>query len=365
VSNYRLTMYDPFGANPVDLGRFEQLEWARVVNGVGAATITVPYTLPWSIFRRDNRILIERQAGAAWETAGETIYFLRRWGLELEGGLYKYSLLAFDANDLLRRRIVAYAAGSAQAKKAAAPATNLMKAVVRENLGALSTGTGRDLSDYLTIPPNDGAGASIAKAFSRRQVLTVLQEVALSSALAGTYVAFDIVASTVAALTFRTYTGQRGADRRYPGGSAVVLSPEQGNLTSLKQVFDATEEATVAYAGGQGEGEERAVATATDSARLAASPFNRIEIFKDARNTDTEAALQDEADATLRAARPKRIFAARVNDTAGTQFGVHYRFGDYVTAQFAGESFDCRIEAVKVTVAGGDETVDVQLRSET
>lgn len=364
---YRVTLFDPFGGNPLVLDEVASLTWARTVNSVGALALTLPLRYPLARFARDGRLLVERQAvaGGAWRVVGETIWFVRR-AVRATGATGERTLqvTAFDALHLLGRRIVAYAAGSAQASKGGA-ADDLIKAVVRENLGGLATDAGRDLSGYLTVAPDVGAGASVEKAFSRRNVLTVCQELAAASAEGGRYVAFDVVADGPDALTFRTYAGQRGADHRWPGGSPpVLLSPEAGTLEMVTTVFDATDEVTFVYVGGQGEGEARAVATATDGARAAASPFNRIEAFRDARNTEDEGALQDEAAARLREGRPRRLFEAAVVETAGLRFGVDFGFGDFVTAQHERERLDCRIETVRVAVVGGEERVEVRLRSE-
>lgn len=109
------------------------------------------------------------------------------------------------------------------------------------------------------------------------------------------------------------------------------------------------------------------IATASDPTRIAASPFGRIELWKDSRNTEDATALQDEANATLRSRRPRQLFAGKVVDTPESAFGVHYNFGDFVTGEFDGSVFECRLDAFRLTVGqnGASETIDINLRVET
>ena len=66
----------------------------------------------------------------------------------------------------------------------------------------------------------------------------------------------------------------------------------------------------------------------------------------------------------VRAGRPKRVFEATVLDVPGTQYGVHWNFGDKVTAEYAGEVFDVSIDAVSVSVRDGEERITARLRAE-
>lgn len=344
------------------------LEYLRAVNQVGALTLTLPPAFPLTYLQRDGRVLVYRSVAdvpprldmdAVWLIVG-----VQR--LLSERGEQRTVVTAVDAVDLLRRRIVAYAAGSAQAAKTAA-ADDLIKAVVRENLGSSATDTSRQLSPSLfSVSADITQGISISKAFSRREVLKVCQEVADACAQAGTYLAFDVVWNG-ATLEFRTYTQWRGVDHRFPGGAnPVLLSPDTGSLTAASYATDYRDEVTYAYAGGQGEGSDRAVGTSTDSTRATLSPFARIEAWVDARNTASSTTLADEADAAVRAGRPRVLFSCTVNaDSPGAMFGKEYGFGDVVTAQAFGVNVDCRLDAVGVKVMPDSETVTVTARSVT
>lgn len=370
MSEYTVLLYDAYGVPLTELGQFSYLELVRSEMGVGSLTLHLPPDYDAYLFSEgdlivDRRIEVYRQPfGGAAYLEGET-QFLLRDGTQVSEATQRTELSCPDANDLLARRIVAYAAASAQASKTIDPADDMLKAIVRENLGALATDTDRDWSAYLMVAPDFSLGPNLSKAFSRRNVLTVLQEIAQASAEAGTYLTFDVVRVDAAMLDFRTYTGQRGIDHRWPGGvSPVLLSEGRGSLRDVRSARKHRDEITYVYAGGQGEEAARTIGTASDTARIGQSPFGRIEQFVDARMTSDAASLADEADAALRAGQPRKSFSAQFAETPGVVYGLHIRWGDYVTAERAGESIDCRLSTIQITVSEGRENIGLSLRAE-
>lgn len=353
---------------------FVSLDMARSENNIGALTLVLPSLYDNFIFAGDdvaldNRIEVNRSInGSSFYLEGETQWLVRHAQKILTAdGQRLTKVYAVDAIELLTRRIVAYAAGSAQADKSATAADNLVKAFVRENLGSLATDTARDLSTYLTVQANLTLAPTIAKACSRRNVLEVLQEIAMASAIAGTYLAFDIIAVTSSSLEFRTYIGQRGIDHRASSGAAVFIGPDFGNMSDVVRGYDHLDEWTYVYAGGQGEGEARSIATASDTVRIALSPFNRIEKFIDSRQTSDviTGALQDEADQALRDGRSRKTFTGQFIDTPACLYGLNVSYGDYVTAQFDNESINCRMSKVNIKIEDGKETINIRLISDT
>ncbi len=262
-------------------------------------------------------------------------------------------------------RFVNNYAGSAQALYAAAPADNQIKQVAREQIGVNVSVNARYIPQ-ISIDPNLGLGASVAKSFAWRDCLKTMQEFASASTTAGVYIAFDIVADTPTTLTFRTFAQQRGVDHRFPGGiNPVLISPELGNLGEVVFSQDYRDEITYVLAGGKGDGSSRLTASAQDTVRQGLSPFGLREYFKDATQYDTTTGLAAEADATLRSGRAKTIFQCRLIDMPDSRYGVDWSWGDYVTAQAFGQLIDCRIDAVSVSVkpGAGYERIDAWLRS--
>lgn len=375
MATYELALQTPRGVTLAALGGpgtdtagVLRLEYVRAVNQIGAMTLTLPPSVPLSYLQRDGRILVYRSTpGATPRLDMDAVWLIVGVKRALsERGEQVTIVKAVDAVDLLRRRTVAYAAGSSQAAKTD-EADDLIKAVVRENLSGSATDSLRRIdADLFVVSGNTSQGVSISKAFSRRNVLTVCQEVADASTQAGTYLAFDVVWNG-AALEFRTYAQWRGVDHRFPGGvNPIILSADTGSLTAVEYAIDYSSEVTAAYAGGQGEGTSRAIWRTIDTARAALSPFAWCEVFVDARDTADSNDLESEADAAVRGGRPRVLFSGTVNaDAPGAMYGRDYGFGDVVTAQAFGVNVDCRLDAVQVALSAERETVGITARSVT
>jgi hypothetical protein len=369
ATQYYIELGNVTGVRVAVIEDSDRLECALRVNDVSSIFLTIPYYKYVSLVQvPDGRLKVFRSVdGGPFYLLGETLWLLRKptYTLDSRGRLALY-LTGYSANHLFKRRIVAYNAGSAQAGMTD-EADDMMKAIVNQNFSSGATDTARQLSSSLfTIQPNLSLAPSITKTFPRHNVLTVLQEIAETSAIAGTYLAFDTVVSDIATdlLEFRTYIQQRGIDHTSPSGTnPVILAHELGNLTDLKLIYDYTDEINYVYAGGQGEGSNRVIQTASDDVRIALSPFNRIEGWRDARNDAAAAAVLAEARSGLREGRPKKIFSGKANDTLTTRFGREYDLGDQITAQFLGTSIDCRVDAVHILMADGKEDVDFELQS--
>jgi hypothetical protein len=387
MANYTLWLSTSTGERLAVLDTFVSLEYQRVVNHTGHASVfdaqaTLPLrlvtyadALPIQAIGRDSRLHIwrttETLAASGQQTVlphtqeldTETTWFVRRIRTLLaETGQRLVELGAVPAIDLLASRIVAYPTGSQQAVKSG-PADDVIKAIVRENMGFLAANSDRDLSARLTVAPDVGLAPTVQKSFARRNLLDVLRELAEASAEAGTMLAFDIVSPTPERLEFRTFVGQRGTDHSFPDGSnPVVLSPDTGTLTHAERTIDYSSEATVVYAAGQGADAQRRLAQVSDQDRLRGSPFAWRERLLDARHIGSDSDLAAEARAALTAGRPRHTFQAEIVSRPGSTYGQHWRWGDRVTAVVAGEVLTCHIEAVQVAVANGQEMVRAHLR---
>ena len=372
MATFSIYLDDAFGTRLADASNFITLSYTRVVNGVGSLTLVLPGDFPMQYVRApDGRIEVWRRLASGREyLETDTIWLIKKVVQRIEAsGLQTIVVEADTALSVLREpgRYVAYFAGTAQTTYAAGPADDQIKQVARENIGS-SANASRNLSAYISIDPNLGLGASVAKSFALRDCLKVMQEFANSSTTAGTYIAFDIVADTPTTLTFRTFAQQRGVDHRFPSGIIpVLISPEMGNLGEVVFAQDYRDEITFVAAGGKGEGSDRLAASAQDNARIGASPFGWREYFKDATQYDTTTGLAAEANAVLRGGRARTIFQGRLIDMPDSRYGVDWAWGDFVTAQAFGRLIDCRIDAVSVSVkpGAGYERIDAWLRSDT
>ena len=370
MADYQVELLNQYGVKLSQLEGFALLDYVRVVNDIGSLVIVIPeiydrYLFSGTDIVKDNRIDVGRRVGLGQFNRDMDTQWLVVDGHKIlnDRGERLTKITCVDLIQLLTRRIVAYNSGTSYASKTD-QADDMMKAIIRENFGSLATDTDRDWSAYLSVEADFGLGQSIGKAFSRRKVLPVLKELANASYQAGTYIAFDIVATSQTTMLFRTFAGQRGIDRRHPTGiNPLILGPEFGNLANVDRGYNHSNEITYAYAGGQGEGASRLIGTASDTTRIGASPFGRIEGFADARTTNDATQVQDEARSLVKSGVPINTFNGKIVDTQSTIYGLHYGFGDIVTANFEGEIIDCYIDKIRVRVTQDGEFVEPQLRA--
>ena len=375
TTTYECRICDPFGqllasvSNFVDspTGGGAALGYCLNVGNVGALRLTLPATFDSSLLLLDGRIGVWRSINRRPPALdGETVFFIRTWEYTDD----TTTVTAYSANHLLSRRIVDYFAGTSYSLKSAVAAGNQIKAFVSENMLAGIVGADRqgvetqaDLSAYLTNQANLGDGQSIAMQCAWRNLMDVAREIADASTFAGTYLAYDIVAPTESTLQLRTYATVRGVDHRASSGDPVILSPESGNLANCRLIIDRADEVTFAVAGGGNTQSNRLIATSIDTARVAESPFNRIERFGDYTNITDPTALQDIADAMVRAGRPRIEFTADVVETDGATRGIDYDYGDMLTATFRSQQYDCRLDVIEVAVGGGGQYSRAKIRS--
>ena len=368
LTTFRLA--DPLGVFLTEIANYAS--YTYVLNcspgQVGVLELELPQSFNTALLLRDGRI-------GPWRSiSGRTPYNDNGAQYTIETIRYTSTstlVRAYHATGLMDRRIIAYAAGSAYASKAATFADDQIKTFWKENAGASISSADRDgvetqadLSAYITTQANLGTGASVAKAAARRSLLAVAQELAEASSTAGTYLTFEIIAPTESTLELRTYTTQRGVDRRASTASPVILREQAGVLENASLTIDYHDEVTFVVAGGQGEGTARLIATALDTTRMGVSPFGRIETFADMSNVNSAAGLQDDADSGLRNGRPIITFTGDLIETPALTRGIQFDLGDMLTAEDpqTHQQYDVRLDMVQESSSG---TSRIALRSVT
>lgn len=346
--------------------QFHKLEYVLVENDIGALTLTLPDTYSSTLFATDTILEVYRTLDGVTSLEGETIWFVRDTSLTLnQAGEWLFTVVAFDAKELLKRRIVNNYAGSAQAAKTD-QADDMMRAIVREQLGSSASSDAAGIRYIIGVEADQGANLAISKSFAWRNVLAVLQDIAGEVLNAGQHIAFHVVKNTGSfnELEFKARSGQWGIDHSQSSGQAIVFSPDNGSLSDIQILFDARDEITVGRGGGEGEGELRQLATGYVPSAVARSYWNRREAFVDARNTRTLAQLASEVSAYVISKLARWRFTGKVQQTDDLEYGVEYRWGDKVVASAHGLSFDSIIKIVHVTADAGGETIDITLSAE-
>ncbi len=352
----RIELLDPF-----------EFEFSRVLNGYGFGKFVVAFDeVLFNLVGVDYQVHVYR----AWDGGQLSLYnaYLIRNKAATDFATHEQEMTfrGPDIRELLARRIVAFAADSSQALKTD-NADDMMKAIVDENLGA-SAAAARDISgDGLSIQADSATGASITKAFAWKNVLTTLQQIADTSAIAGTPIYFDFALSVsdpvTGALAFEFQTFGDFADRDIRSSTipGVAFSKEFGNLAMVHYEEDYVTEANYIYAGGQGTGAQREVVEVSDSDRINASIFNRRELFANASGASTTAGITGIANERLNDKRPRKIAHAELLDTDDTTFVKDWDVGSLVTVRAFGQSFDELIKAVSVQLGrNGAEQINAR-----
>lgn len=384
-TSYYLIINDALGNRMAVIQDYESLTVKRTVNGVGALVFIIPGYYSIDTIKVDGIVELWRAPrGGSWRLEFQQLWFIReRYKVIVRGRRY-WHIVAYDLNYLLgdpsakTGRIVAYTSDfrvtetvfdGAFTDKAGA-ADDVLKRVARENVGDLATDTNRNLSAYLSFQAAFSAAASVKVKMERRNLLSIFQELCQASTTAGTYLAFDILCLTppnsgAFSIELQTFTLQRGLDHRLTSNQPVLIGPDFGNLDDVTLGFVNTTEVTYVYAAGQNESANQPLITSSDSARINLSPFNRRETFVSVGQTADLAVIQDEADTKLRAGRPLLTLTGTLIETDQARYGIHWNFGDYVTAQVDGYSFDARIDTVQLVFSReAGEVISTQIRAE-
>lgn len=367
--DYVVKVYNPNGQLLAIVKDFHRLEYGRAENVLGALELTLPgevYPLDW--FGRDTLLAVEYRGALELET----LWFTRLVTRDKRGGGNNTILTAYDALYLLgdpdnnAGRIVPYDAADATYTDLTDFADDMMKTIISQNLGAGALDADRDISALLDIAADTSLGPVVTKEFAKALVLPVLQELGDAAAEAGTRVLFDIVctrqpaAGTDVLFEFRTYIGQRGQDLR----GLLIVGSDRKNLEDVIVTEDYSTEVTVCYAGGIGTEGTRPVEERSNAARLGASRWNRREMFLDENSTEDTTALQDAADNAIYAHRPRRRVSGRIVQSPGTRYRVDWNYGDAVTVQEEGVTFDSRVTTVRVSVTPQKEEINTELVGE-
>ncbi len=333
MSHYDLWFYSPWGVPYGVLPTPLRLSYRRVVNETGhypadgiANRLPLLLTLPDTAdllarLEPDSRIEIWRNGRLEMETC----WLVQRVRQVVQpDGRRVLEVGAVPAISLLTRRIVAYPADSPQANRSGA-ADDLMRAVVRENMGAAAD-PARDLSDWLRVAADVSAAPVVPLTAARQVVLDVLQRLSAAARAAGTRLYFDLIWRTPWLLEFCVFVGARGRDRTLPAAQ-LVLSPDMPEVQLLARSHDAEDTVTLVYAAGQGSGAGRVLAVGEDLARSRHSPFGRRERLLDARAHRTDAQLAAAAAQALIAGRPRHTIQARLHSTPACAYGQHWHWG--------------------------------------
>lgn len=365
--SYELWLCAPSGQRILFLEDVLSFSYTRALNTVGAWSVTMPDTFNLALVKPDARIQIWRRAEESGSPQIEMVGFLRKPVFQTDDrNMTTIVLNGPDILDILRRRIVAYpATDTLSESNKSGKADDMLKAIVRENLGSSATAARNLTALGFTVAADAGLGPTVTKAFSWRKLPDVFKEICDAAAAKGTPVYYDYAYLSDTSFEFRTYVGRRGNDHSLTSGAPVVIGLDFGTLSSPVLEEDASAEVNHIYAGGIGEGLSRTIVEVEDAARIGLSPVNRCEGFVDARDQTTTPGVTDQANAGLKEGRARTRFSGNVLSGPGARYGIEWGFGDVVVATYMGRQFNASIKTLSVSMdAKGKETLTARLELE-
>lgn len=290
-----------------------------------------------------------------WHLVYEGLH--RTWDFQADtDGGEMFTSYGSGLNTLLSRRIIAAYATTAGADKSG-PAETVIKEYVDENAGP---GAGDRAFVGFEVQTDGGTGNDWEGSRAWQNLLEVCQDIA--NAGGGD---FQIKSSDTgpATVRFRWYPGQLGYDRTLgnSGGlDPVIFSLERNNMLTPVLSLNHGSEFNVVYVLGQGEGVTRSVVIASNPDSIAYSPWNLIEVARQATGEDTADGLETVGAEELVDGLARQSTTFEAAQTPDCTLHVDYHLGDIVTALYH-QRVDKKITKTTIDVNENTETVKLEL----
>lgn len=361
---YEFWYLDDLGNRLAYINDVVAFDYVKVLGGEGSLNLTIPSRGQlYDTAQRDRRIAVYRQP-LGGTMALDWIGTVRDSDLVTsETGQYQRTIVAFDFNEILSRRKVAFYAGSPQSLKSSQAADDMMKEIVTENFIDNTDYSGtpsptRSLSNIgLTVQADSTQGPVVDKGIAWRFVIEALQDIQADSKEQGAETFFGIEPLTENTMQFQTWLGK--ADRTVSTGTnPIVFSLEWGNLFTPRLSDISSDEQNFIYGTGEGKESNRIVQTAYNADAVNASVMNRREGTAWSGGKTPATVLNDAQDSVQRN-RALQNFTGSIIDTPLTPYGGDgWGLGDKVTVNYAGSQWSVLIRAVHIQVqTNGDETI--------
>lgn len=414
-TEYQLRFFNPQGAMVIPgISDFYALDLVRTANAPGAFTLSLPSDY-FDIYRFTADWMVEvwrKPDAGALALDGETLWFTRKIRVERDRVL----LSGHDTTGLLARRCVvwlpqdnAVSGTLTQGYKTAVPdyalaqlfnenfSTFTDNAYGQATLGVTGPAIPNPPGDFPgsifgSVPsrsgvvgglpfapaaidramPNDGSRMGVtlnvastvtASEFdvAMQNVLTAMQEVAATAAAAGFPIYFDLVytpdptGGRIGSMNYRTWYHQRGTAR-----NDLAIGPDYGNLENPVLELDFENEATWMHiTGNQDALGSQVVAGVYNPLTFNRSLFYPIEAVADygQDNTANQDGMISYGKAQLYEHRAVSRLTGDFIQTPNARFGVHYRYGDKLTARWNGVAGQALLNTYHITVEGDVETI--------
>lgn len=364
IPNYQVRFKDISGAithvlsgTGTSRGGLDSIEFDNVVNGSGSHAIRIRGDTSLALeIGLDYQVEVWKRATGlnAWTLVYEGLHRTWVWQSDSSGDEV-FTSYGSGYNSLLSRRIIAAYAGTAKSSKSG-KAETVIKEYVNENaaVGAVAD----RVIQGLTAQANSSRGNNWCGGRSWRNLLEVCQDIAYAGD--GD---FNIVGTGPATFEFRWYPGQLGSDRTLgntAGNDPVIFSLQRNNMIIPVLSVNHGQEFNYVYVLGQGEGTDRQVVAISNTNSATQSPWNRVEIARQATNETTVNGLATVGAEELMNGLASQSVTFDAAQTPECAFGVHYNLGDIITALYH-QRVDKKITKVTVSVGEDKESIKLEL----
>ncbi len=363
--NYYVKVAPPDSDVTDFINDFVRLSYTQRLNEVGYGTIALPRDhLLANTITLDSTIYISR--GQTHDAVNAAYYQdfagLYRGNVETTAsdGRQLVTLHFPDVLSLVAREIIAFRAGVANRSDWTSKTIaqiwqdilvyNFSLADVNRLLPFTNvSGERRVYNDALT------ASTTINYSAAYKNVLTALQELAVLGNFHFKGRGGTILGGSLGRFQGTTVEIDPGTDR----SATVVFDLGRANIGAVELDKRRVYEPTKIIVGGQGEGASRTVQVRTGSEY---TTINHSEVFVDARDLATTAALDARGDTKAAVVAYKPRFTFRATQAPGSYYGRDYFLGDLVAARYKGTMFTQRIVGVTVAVdEDGRESIELDL----
>ncbi len=339
---------------------FRSLYFTHLRNTPGQIRLELDGSLS-DFFVSDGQIEVRRQYVEYgindWYTEWEGFHVTPRYET-LVDGTTRFISNGAEYLDLARREEMGYYAGSSFTDLVG-PGETVLKQIINQNIGPGASNPQRIDSSAmpgLTIEADQGRGSTWTGSRAWKSLMENLQEISDATGLA-----YNIVGTGPATFEFRVYDLRVGADRsdtdidivtgkNGSGNDPVRFAISLGNMITPALQGNYGDAINTVYVLGQGEESARQVIVVKNAPSIAVSPWNRRVLSRNATQETTVEGLTAVGDSILKDREPKLALTFSPVQTPSTVYGLHYFFGDLVSAEYRGIWYNLEITEVECTV---------------
>lgn len=367
---YAIEVITPSGESIDTIDNPISLVAARSYSSVGSAVLTLLPNYDEEFFRYNMRFKLWRTDSKYGKSLfGDTIWFLRKFINNI--GQRHFEIELADALTLLSNPVVAYTAQTPYADKTLEELgditysdyyriDNLMKAYVRENLGASALDATR-INPYIVVEQNRNLAPHGEKSASWAKLSSVLSDLARMSAEKGMELFYDLIPQSNNTFLFKVWRDIRGIDRGFSSSESIIFSDENGDLDDVQVTYDYSAMATYCYVLGYDTGPSQVIVEVGNSAIIESDPFGRIEFTANSTDNDVSSVLLADGQAALYGLRPRRVLSAKLSPASSLHYGTDFAYGDRIGVEVGGRRYDCQISAVRAEWKEARELLDIRL----